>query len=261
MDKSIYILSSVSKALLIMDLLSEHDRLGITDIYKRLGNDKSSTFRLLYTLEAGGYVTKTSDAKYSLSVKFAQYGTMILGRQNLSVLARFHLRKLRDACGHTANLAILGLDGKGTLIYKEQSNVAYQMGTAVGFGLDAYCTGTGKMMLSQLPSEEQRRYAGNYNYQTLTEHTITSSEELLERLKTIREQGYAEDNEESEIGLTCYAAPVYNIEGVCIAAISVAGSTYRMQQTKETTLPMVMETALRISIDLGYKPPAPKENR
>jgi len=254
MKQDPYILSSVSHAMQIMDLLSKHERLGVADIHKELGMGKTSVFRILYTLEACGYVRKTSEAKYELSIKFAQYGALVINRQNLTMTARPHLQELRDFCNMAVHLAVFGTDGKSTFLYKESANSALQMGSAVGFSIDAYCTATGKMLLSQLPESELLRATYRYDFKAYTENTVKNAEELLEKIREIRERGYAEDNEESEIGLTCYAAPVYDISQKCVAAISISGPTYRMQNSKEAFIRELLETAARLSRELGYIP-------
>lgn len=252
MEKNPYILSSVSHALQIMDLLSKHERLGVAEINKILGLGKTSVFRILYTLEAGGYVIKNEDAKYELSIKFSQYGSLVISRQNLIMIARPHLLRLRDFCGQTVHIAVLGADGKSTFIYKESSNSTFQMSSTVGFSTDAYITATGKMLLSQLSESERMRLAYRYDYKSLTEHTIKNAEELLEKLGEIRLMGHSEDNEESEFGLTCYAAPIFDISQKCIAAVSISGATYRMQNSKEPFIRELKSMATQLSRELGY---------
>ncbi|MFR3758594.1 helix-turn-helix domain-containing protein, partial [Hungatella sp.] len=69
-----YILSSVNNALKILDLLSVRDNIGATEIGRLLELDKSTVFKLLYTLEQRDYVLKTESAKYCLGYKFKNYG-------------------------------------------------------------------------------------------------------------------------------------------------------------------------------------------
>ncbi|MDZ7794634.1 MAG: IclR family transcriptional regulator C-terminal domain-containing protein [Spirochaetia bacterium] len=63
-----------------------------------------------------------------------------------------------------------------------------------------------------------------------TEKTITDAEDLKKELQKIREQGYAVDNEEAEIGGRCVAVPLRDKSHKTIAAISVMGPTTRIRQ-------------------------------
>lgn len=46
-----YLLSSVYNTLEVLDLLSQHNELGVAEISKTMRIGKSSAFRMLYTLE------------------------------------------------------------------------------------------------------------------------------------------------------------------------------------------------------------------
>ncbi|MFX6194072.1 IclR family transcriptional regulator C-terminal domain-containing protein, partial [Acinetobacter baumannii] len=69
----------------------------------------------------------------------------------------------------------------------------------------------------------------------LTPFTLTDPEAIKRELQKIREQGYAIDDEEIEIGLKCVAAPIFNHEGKVIASISCAGPKHRFSDDKMKT--------------------------
>jgi len=64
----------------------------------------------------------------------------------------------------------------------------------------------------------------------------------------VRQQGYAIDNDELEIGLTCVAAPIFNHKNEVIAAVSTSGPTARMMTCLEDKIiPQVKSAAYYIS--------------
>lgn len=71
-----YLLSSLSKALEVLDLISRYDGLRAVDISKKLSLNSTSTFKMLYTLEKYRYINKTEDSKYRLGIKFIIYGSL-----------------------------------------------------------------------------------------------------------------------------------------------------------------------------------------
>ena len=69
------------------------------------------------------------------------------------------------------------------------------------------------------PEDQERVYAGSLK--TMTYNTITNSEQLREEVRKVRQAGYAVDNEEISIGLTCVAVPVFSGPETVACAISV----------------------------------------
>lgn len=252
MDNDKYLLSSVYNTLAVLDLLSKHKELGVAEIAKELDMGKASVFRMLYTLEKKEYVYKTTNAKYMLGIKFAHYGTLVLERQsNISSIKPF-LQKLRDMHNETTHLAVLDDDYNIIFMDKEASNSTIQMTSRIGAKMPAYITGTGKVLLADRLNEELEKKIQTFNLAKRTEYTITDKDKLIDELKKIRSQGYGEDLEESEIGLVCYAAPVKDITGKAIAAISISGPAARMKQNKEELINSIRETAVYVSKSMGY---------
>lgn len=255
MDNDRYLLSSVSNSLEVLDLLSKYEELGVAEISKKLDMGKASVFRMLYTLEKGNYVHKTSDAKYKLGLKFAHYGSIVLERQNYLSIAKPFLQKLRDKYNQTTHLGILDEDDNFNIIFmeKELSRSSFQMTSKIGSKKPAYCTALGKTLLASLLDENFEKKIYSCTFTRATDSTITDSTKLIEELKRIKEQEYSEDREESEVGLICYAAPVKDISGKTIAAVSMSGPSEVMRKNKEAMVQSVKETALEISKAMGYR--------
>lgn len=253
MEDSQYYLNSVGNALRVMDLLSTQKSMSITEIHKTLSLGKTSVFRLLYTLESGGYVDRLPDAQYRLSSKFIRYGNLVLERQNFIVAARPYLRGLCDRTNQSSHLVVFdAADGFVTFLFKEASKTGLQSASTIGTRMEAYRCGTGKMLLSSLDDDTLEDVISKYHFQSYTANTIISPDALRRELKRIREQGYSEDCEESEVGLSCLAAPIYDREGGMVAAISISGATSAINTHKEQKLSLLREAARRISAQLGH---------
>jgi len=68
----------------------------------------------------------------------------------------------------------------------------------------------------------------------------------------VRDQGYAIDDEEMELGLRCLGAPITDHTGRVVASVSVSAPTIRMSMERATELvPTIKETARTISRILG----------
>ena len=94
----------------------------------------------------------------------------------------------------------------------------------IGQSLPLHCTALGKVLLAfgdlQVP-ESLKSY---------TPYTILDKDELRQHLEIIRQQGYALDNEEFDLGVRCLAVPVFDFQGAVIAAVGISGPSLRMTQ-------------------------------
>ncbi|MDL2307203.1 IclR family transcriptional regulator [Desulfovibrio sp. OttesenSCG-928-C06] len=250
--KDQYILNSVANALQILDLLSQQESLGVAEISKALGFGRASVFRLLYTMEKSGYVTKNVHAKYDLAIKFAYYGALVVDRQSMVQASKPVLEKLRDTYNETAHLSMLTSSGKLVFLSKHYSGSSLQMYSRVGEERDSHNTASGKVMLAHIEQERAEALAGGFHYEPLTVHSITCAEQLLQELEQIRQHGYAVDREETEIGLVCFSAPVFDHRGECVAAISLSGPTSRMYGRQDEIIQGVLAASQAISVSLGF---------
>ena len=118
----------------------------------------------------------------------------------------------------------------------------------VGSIRPSYCAASGKCLLAFAP-EYVQRFVG-CKLQKFTEYTITDWDELLQELEKVRQQGYAVEREEVELGMTCVAAPVFSV--VCIiAAISVSSPvTHMTEEVQKTIIAQVKKTAADITLAL-----------
>ena len=135
-----------------------------------------------------------------------------------------------------------------------ESRQAVRMSSGLGSRSPAHCTGVGKALIAFQPPEIVQQIIDN-GLKRYTQGTITDPEKLRAELATIRQKGYAIDDEEIEVGLRCIAAPIRDHSGQVTAAISVAAPVQRMtKKNLQATIPSVVAAAEAISRRLGYLP-------
>ena len=86
-----------------------------------------------------------------------------------------------------------------------------------------------------------------------TPNTITDLDKLAEELEQVRHRGFAYDHEEVALGLCCVAAPIQDVDGKVIAAISLSVPAYRFYPQQDNYTSIILKTATRISEKLGYR--------
>jgi len=116
-----------------------------------------------------------------------------------------------------------------------------------------YCTGLGKALLATYPERKIRRIFDKSNVKKHTENTITDFDALMKEFKKTRVRGYAIDNRETDRELFCIAAPVFDMTGNSVAAISLAIMYAKLDKSLiDKYSDLIINCALQISKRLGY---------
>jgi IclR family KDG regulon transcriptional repressor len=247
------VLQSVDNALRILELFSRNvQELGVADISRALDLGRSTAHRLLTTLENRGFVEQNPyNAKYKLGIKIVNIGGIMLSRLNIIQECHPFLVEISKETGESSHLCLYS-QGTITFVDKVQGNNPASMDSVIGLKRPAYVTGTGKSLLAFLPEAELELYLKNVQFEKYTPATITECDELKQCLETIRKQGYSEDQQESEEGLVCFAAPVRDRTGKVVAAISVSGAVSRMNSRKEELVKKIIDAAEKASRACGW---------
>lgn len=200
--------------------------------------------RLLQALISNGFVSRTPSRKYSLGPQLIRLGQ--IASQALGGSMQGNLISLADATGETANMACLDSDLVVYIAQAQSRRYSMRTFTEVGHRVYAHCSAMGKAILSQLPESEVRAMMERTGMPAQTPSTITDLSVLMGQLRQIREQGYALDEEEHEVGVRCVAAPIR--VAALRSAISVSGLYTRFDQAAvQRFIPLVCETAEEIT--------------
>ena len=252
-DNSPDSVSSVLKVFGILQALGEQKEIGVTELSQRIMMSKSTVYRFLQTMKTLGYVNQEGESdKYTLSLKLFELGGKALGYQDLIQIADAQMHRLGKLTKETLHLGTLDEDSV-VYLHKIDSEYNLRMYSRIGRRCPLYSTGLGKVMMAWLPEEEVRSMLANVTFERFTEHTLANIDEVLTELVRVRELGYAEDNEENEHGLRCFAVPIYNRMGRIITGLSLSLPSVRFEESKRAELiSLLHEAAGHISAELGY---------
>jgi len=211
--------------------------------------------RLLSSLVEMGYAEQVPETeKYRLTTKLFQVGSAVVNRTGITQAALPVMEMLQAKTGETINLAILD-HGEVIYVQKVDSMEPVREDIRIGTRFPAHCTALGKALLAHQTKGELAAILQNLRLVQRTPNTITDARRLLDELASIRQQGYAVDNEELSIGLRCVAASIRNGNGKAVAALSIAGPSTRLSDDRIPPLAqLVKEGASIISGKLGYPP-------
>lgn len=244
---------SVERALMILEALCEGER-GLLELADSVELNKTTAHRLLATLIEAGYVRQNPEnARYKLSTKMLRFGESVSSQLDIITLAKPHLRSLSELTGETVHLVSLE-DTQAVYIDKIEPQSTIRMYSYIGKHVPLYCTAVGKVFLalSRRLSFKEWWESEKQTILPLTEHTITTIEGLQEVLNAVRQNGYAVDDEENEIGIYCIAAPIYDHTGDALYAISLSSPKFRIvDRNPSETLIQVQKTAEAITQEIG----------
>lgn len=249
------LVQSVDRTLTILEALSDYsDGLSITDISEMVNLHKSTVHRLLSTLIYKGYVVQDEEtSRYKITFKLFELGSKKVHKLDLLKISRPYTKMLMESVNEVVHLVIM----EGTdIVYidKVEANNTISMSSRIGKRNLMYCTATGKVILAFLPEDEVLKVWKNSKIIKLTKNTNTDFILFKKELETIREKGYAIDDEENEMGVRCVGAPIFNINGEISGALSVSGPKLRVTDDKIDFISKeVIKYANIISEEMGYK--------
>jgi DNA-binding IclR family transcriptional regulator len=221
--------------------------LSLDQITRLSGLPKSTSFRLLHSLEKCGFLVQNSETgRYSLGERFFALANSGLPYQRLISIAKPFLHSLMLTFGESVNLGVYD-EGMVAHIFAIDSPKPYRVTATIGNRANLHCTGMGKSIAAYLVPEELERALLKHGLPARTSRSLTSTESLMADLATVRQTGVSHDNQEDVEGVECFAAPLLGKEGALIAAISISGPSVRMGPQAESMRATVRETARRIS--------------
>lgn len=251
-DYSIRVIGRMAK---VLHCFTRQDPVqSLMDITRATGLHKSTVFRILDTLEQLEWIRRDPQTgTYRLGFGLFELGSRAIQGLNFYEASIGHLKELVKITQQTVHLVVHD-NGKALYINKvEEPGAIVVQPSQIGLRLPLYCTAVGKVLLSDMPPAKVTALLEKEGMARITANTIDEPAALFADLAGIREQGYALDDEEIQVGLRCVAAPVRDFTGKVVAAISVSGLTAVFSEER---LPFFVEalkkTALRLSAEIGW---------
>ena len=231
---------------------SEQEFLSPSSLARQLKINRSRLFRILKTLERRGFVDYDPQTEsYRLGVKMLTLSQNLRNRLNFRREAESLLRSLVAETGDSAHLVALAND-KAIVVDRYLGENTLQVAAPIGVLLPLHIGAVPKLLLAFLPTVRQERLIGEMELPEFTPYTITSKEQLCSVLAQIRRDGYAVDEQEYEIGVYAFGAPIYDNSGQVTAGISITTPASRYTtERRDQLIQRVVTTARQISARLG----------
>jgi DNA-binding IclR family transcriptional regulator len=247
---------SVGKAFHIVEIMSQNrEPMKLQDIAARSGLPASTALRMVNTLLVHGYAHQDPNTlRYALTLKFAQIGSLVSSQFRITDIVRPYLLELSYKCREAVCFAV---EQEMELIYLEVidgPDGMLKIMQRIGKRAPLHCTGIGKIMLLNYSSKELTQYVSAKGLPSFTPRTIVAKDALLDELESVRQQGFAMDDEECELGARCVAAGIKDYSGKYAGGISVSGPISRLTAERVAVLKdEVIGAAGRVSEILAFQ--------
>ena len=251
------IVPALDRGLAVLELLStRREPMRVTDIAGELGIPRSATYEIVHTLRERNYVRVDTVGLVALGPQLFVLGSSYSAQLDIGTAAQHAATTVMRRINETVQVGVL--DGREVLyIARADSNQMVRLVSAVGRRLPAHCTGIGKVLLSELDAAALDERLRGVELERFTPQSITDRDQLAAVLEDIRQTGIGEDDRESNPEVCCVAAPVRDITGSCVAAISISVPTARMDRASRPRLVEAVRTgAAELSATLGFGTPA-----
>jgi len=233
-DMGVETANGLRRGLSVLDVLAGEEAvgrggLGVVELARELGVDKSQASRTLKTLAEHGVVERDPRTRcYRLGARLFTYAAVVSG-QRLLELAPPLLRRLVSSLGERSHLSVL--DGTSVLtLLSESPPHALQAAGWAGRRVPAHLTASGRALLFDEDVEALRERFAGVQFGVGGPRVASDVEEFVRRVVAARAVGYAIVDEEFEAGLVAVAAPVRNFDGRIVGAMNVSAPTFRFRE-------------------------------
>jgi len=222
----------VKKAFQILRLISETDKgLKISELSRDLGISKSTVHGITTALEELGAITRDPLTKgFTLGFTLFELGRSAYSRIDIKDLARPFMEDLMEKTQESVFLGVRNGEHVTVLDIVESMH-DLKITSPIGTTIPLMAGATGKIFLSLMEEKQVSEIIKSKGLHKYTKNTITDPDLYLKEIMSVKEKGYAIDNEEYISGVSAVAAPVAG-KGHLKSAVWVVGFKASIDEDK-----------------------------
>jgi DNA-binding IclR family transcriptional regulator len=226
---------------LIESLASDGGSATLAELATATRQAKPTTHRVLRSLMSMGYVEQSAEGEYRLTSKLRQFALGSADR-DLAAVAHPVLQRLRQETGETVNLGVLRQNSVMYLTVIESSHALRRVVGDMTDGDPVFTTALGRAIAAQLPAEAVDRLLRAASIPKRTPRTVTDPPKLRAILAQAKRDGYVIERDQTDLGVTCFGAPVFR-GGAVVAAISISAPSARADGSESAWIKAVRNAA------------------
>ncbi|ANW63237.1 IclR family transcriptional regulator [Mycolicibacterium murale] len=219
------------KAMAVLELLAQSpEPLSLGEIATKLELNKSTCYRILDTLAAGGFAERPSSGLYRLGIGAFRIGAAMNRHMDVRERTLPAMRRLFRVTGETVFL-LVRRDNEAVCVERLDGRYATAHTLLIGGSLPLH-TGAGPRLLLAAMSDGDRKAYLDGAFAKAVGGSEEARTRLADQLDDIRSAGYAVSDDDVEVGVRAISAPVRNLDGEVIAALSISGLTAHLPDSE-----------------------------
>lgn len=238
-------IGAVENALRLLVLLRDRAWITVSEASVELGVSRSTAHRLLSTLLAYGLVRQDPNTRaYRGGPMLIELAKSASNPEDIVAILHPSLERVQAAVGETTHLIMLE-DRNCRFVDSVECKQPLRTTERIGVVYPAHVTSGGKALLAELDPEQLLELFPSARLQPLNDRGLRTREELLAELEQIREQGYATNFGQSEMGINAVGMAVRSGDGAAIAAIAISAPEQRLPAARVPDLVHELRNAAR----------------
>lgn len=217
-------------SLAVLEAVTEINGGTLSELSEHTGLATSTLHTHLRTLVEAEYVIREGKT-YQAGLKQFHLGEQARHRDERYALAKEAAATLAGRVEEEVNFAIEE-NGRTIILFGATASSPGD-GFQAGRYFHAHSSASGKAVLAEYTEDRVREIIDRRGMPALTDRTITDYDELLAELETVREQGYAVNDQEELDGLRAVAIAVNNPDGSVFGTLDISGPPYRLPDVEE----------------------------
>jgi IclR family KDG regulon transcriptional repressor len=242
---------SVQRAIKVLKYVCNNSTpVGLSQISRGVKLDKTTTWRLLITLEKENMVQQDPvSKKYIPAANISNLSNT--WRSDVRQIARPYLEELLHETGETVCLIVaIGLERLCIEVLRADKNI--NAGQNIGYRAPIYKGASGRVLMAYRPIEEVERILDETGLEQSTPQSITDRDIYMSELQKTRARGFAATSGDLMLGLSAVSSPIFDKQKELASALVVKGSQARMPNSIISKMSeSVLTTASAISEELG----------
>lgn len=212
-------IQSVRKACTLIEAVAEHQPLGVSELARLTGIEKSAAHRLAVTLHRAGWLDQTPDGRWRVAAALGRL-THRAATIALAATMRPRMEALRDHTGETVML--VAIEHARLMVHEViESRQALRMSAEAGSEIPLIGTSAARVIAAHLPPEE---------LETLRRaHPALDDDRAL---ALVRRRGWAKNDGEIVAEARAVGAAILAPDGYPLAALVVFGPTSRITDAR-----------------------------
>ncbi|MGD9921255.1 MAG: IclR family transcriptional regulator [Pseudorhodoplanes sp.] len=251
-----YIVPGLSRGLALLQLFPRSKPAKtLAELAAGLGLSRSAAYRLVYTLEADGFISRDPETRrYRLTSRTLDLGFEYLHAQPITETAQPFLRALSDRTNAAAHVAILD-DWHAVYLARAVPHAGLVINLQLGARLPAHTTSSGRIMLAHQEEERLRVIYDRLRKEVRGPNAVPPLPDFNSQIAADRKRGYVFHHSIADPGLVSLAFPIRDHDSRVVAAITVIVPEKLSDSLggERALRPLVHEAADAISRRIGYR--------